>query len=141
MTAQDAAARAATICGRSATMPRRMMRWALMLCAFPGFVAAPAEAEILFAADAGVPRPVQEFAWRVIETRCAYQRYELGQRSFWAYDARVRRIDASVVYSIKILSEPVWKKTEPPDLIEMTVVDDGRVRLTALKSSFSVCAP
>jgi hypothetical protein len=44
----------------------------------------------------------------------------------------VRAIDAGAVYSINILSEPT--------LIEMTIVDDGSVRLTALKSSFVTCA-
>jgi hypothetical protein len=49
------------------------------------------------------------------------------------------KFGASVVYSINILSELTWKKSEPPAFIEMTVVDDGRMRLTALKSSFVVC--
>ncbi len=118
-----------------------MVNPALMLCALAGFTVAPIDNRILFAVDTSVPRTVQEFAWRVIETRCNYQPYELGQRSFWAYDARARRVDDAVVYSIKILSEVTWKKTEPPAVIEMSVVDDGRVRLTALKSSFIACAP
>ena len=75
----------------------------------------------------------------MIETRCNYQSFELEHRSFWAYDARATRVDAAVVYSIKILSDVPWKKTEPPALIDMTVVDDGGVRLTALKSSFITC--
>jgi hypothetical protein len=33
-----------------------------------------------------------------------------------------------------------WKKTDPPVIIEMTIVDDGRLQLTALKASFVVCA-
>jgi hypothetical protein len=102
-------------------------------------VAAPVDSRILFTISTAVPRSVQEFAWRVIETRCNYQAYEREQRSFWAYDARVMRLGAGVVYSINILSELTWKKSEPPAFIEMTVVDDGRMRLTALKSSFVVC--
>ena len=43
-----------------------------------------------------------------------------------------------VIYSISILSELPWKKTDPPGFIEMTVVDDGGLRLSALKSSFVV---
>jgi hypothetical protein len=112
-----------------------------LLCALTGFSAASIDSRILFAVATPVPRSVREFAWRVIETRCNYQPYELEQRSFWAYDAQARRVDAGVVYSINILSELTWEKTEPPAFIEMTVVDDGRVRLSALKSSFIVCAP
>jgi hypothetical protein len=84
---------------------------------------------------------VQAFAWRVIEARCNYQQYELEQRSFWAYYTRARRVDAAVVYSLRILSDAPWNKREPPAFIEMTVVDDGEVRLTALTSSFITCAP
>jgi hypothetical protein len=87
-----------------------------------------------------VPRRVQEFAWRVIETRCNYQAHEREQRSCWAYDARATRVGAGVVYSISILSELTWKTTEPWATIEMTVVDDRRLPLAALKSSFVVCA-
>jgi hypothetical protein len=86
-----------------------------------------------------VPRPVQEFAWRVIETRCDYSSYEREQRSFWAYDARVQGLGTGVAYSLAILSELPWRKAQPAALIEMTIVDDGRLRLTALKSSFVVC--
>jgi hypothetical protein len=124
---------------RVGDVARRMVSLVSILCALTGFAAVPVDSKILFARDTTVPRPVQEFAWRVIETRCNYQPYELAQRSFWAYDARARRVDAGVVYSIGILSELSWKKTEPPAVIEMTVVDDGRVRLTALKSTFVVC--
>src|SRR4029453_18966504 len=118
---------------------RRMVSLVTMLYALAGFAAAPIDSRILFPDDATVPRSVQEFAWRVIETRCNYQSYERGQRSFWAYDAQARRVGAGVVYSIGILSDLPWKKTEPPAVIEMTVVDDGHLRLTALKSSFVVC--
>jgi hypothetical protein len=86
-----------------------------------------------------VPRPVQEFAWRVIETRCDYSSYERAQRSFWAYDARVQGLGAGVAYSIAILSELPWRMAQPAAFIEMTIVDDGSLRLTALKSSFVVC--
>jgi hypothetical protein len=74
----------------------------------------PTDAGILFARDTTVPPSVQEFAWRVIEKRCSYQSHERGQRSFWAYEARTRRVAADIVYSISILSEVMWKKTEPP---------------------------
>jgi len=97
-----------------------------MLCALAG-LATPSTSRILFAGDSPVPRAVQEFAWRVIETRCNYQSYEREQRSFWAFDAQARHVDQGVVYSINILSEVSWKKREPP-------------AITALKSSFVVCA-
>ena len=82
---------------------------------------------------------MQEFAWRVIETHCNYQSYEREQRSFWAYDARTSRVGGGVAYSIGVLSELPWKKTEPPATIQMTIVDDGSLRLTALQSTFGVC--
>ena len=110
-----------------------------VLCVLVGLAGARIDSRILFAGDTTVSRSVQEFAWRVIETHCNYQRYELEQRSFWAYDAQARRVDGDVVYSISILSELTWKKTEPPAIIQMTLVDDGRMRLAALKSSFVVC--
>ena len=121
-------------------------RWvvslALVLCALTGFrTAAPADARILFTIGTDVPPRVQAFAWRVIETRCNFHRYELEQRSFWAHDARAKRVDAAVIYSIKVLSEVPWRKWEPPAFIEMTVLDDGALRLAALKSSFITCAP
>jgi len=125
---------------RGGDVMRRMVSLVTMLCALAGLAATPIDSRILFHRNAPVPRSVQEFAWRVIETRCNYQSYEREQRSFWAYDAQARRVGAGVVYSISILSELPWKKTEPPAVIEMTIVDDGRVRLTALKSSFVVCA-
>jgi hypothetical protein len=86
-----------------------------------------------------VPPAVQAFAWQVIETRCNYQRYEREQRSFWAYDVRIRRTGTDVIYSINILSDLAWEKTDPPAIIEMTVVDDGGVRLTTLRSSLVLC--
>ena len=110
-----------------------------VLCVLGGFAAARVESRIQFAGDTTVPRSVQGFAWRVIETHCNYQPFELEQRSFWAYSAQARRGDAGIVYSIDVLSELPWKKTEPPAIIQMTVIDDGRMRLTALKSSFVVC--
>jgi hypothetical protein len=113
---------------------------ALMLCVFAGFAPVPADSKIMFSGDARVPRPVRELAWRVIETRCNYQRYELDRRSFWAYDTHATTVDGAVAYSIKILSEIPWKKTEPPAFIEMTIVTDPGARLAALRSSFVQCA-
>jgi hypothetical protein len=112
-----------------------------MLSALAGLVAAPSDAGILFARGTGVPSEVQAFAWHVIETRCRHGLHDIRERSFWAYDARNVRVDAGVVHSIKILSELTWKKTEPPAFIEMTIVDDGGLRLAALTSSFSACLP
>ena len=120
---------------------RLTLSLALILCALASFRMGPTDSRILFTLGTDVPRGVQAFAWRVIETRCNFQQYELWQRSFWAYDARARRVDAAVVYSIKILSEVPWRTGEPPVFIEMTVLDDGAVRLAALKSSFIACAP
>ena len=120
---------------------QRMVSLTLILCALAGFKSGATGARILFASGTDVPRTVQEFAWRVIETRCNFFGSELDQRSFWAYDARARRVDAAVVYSIKILSDVTWRKREPPVFIEMTVLDDGGMRLTALKSSFITCSP
>jgi len=104
------------------------------------FAPAPYSSPILFPAGAHVPRPVQELAWRVIETRCSYQQFEREQRTFWAYDTRATKLEAGTAYSIKILSERQWNKSEPPALIEMTIVEDGGLRLTALKSTFVGCA-
>ena len=119
---------------------RRMVSLAVILGALAGFRTGPTDARILFTIGTDVPRRVQAFAWQVIETRCNFHQYELWQRSFWAYDARARRVDAAVVYSIKILSDVPWRKWEPPASIEMTVLDDGAMRLTSLKSSFITCA-
>jgi hypothetical protein len=119
----------------------RIVSLALVPCALAGFAAAPVDSGILFARGTNVPRPVQQFAWWVIETRCNYQRYELGQRRFWAYDAEATKVDAGVAYSIKILSERAWNKTEPPATIEMTIESGRDTRLTALRSSFVVCTP
>ena len=92
----------------------RMLGLALILGALAGFKSG--DARILFAAETDVPRTAQEFAWRVIETRCNFSGSEREQRSFWAYDARARRVDAAVVYSIKILSDVTWRKRnrQPP---------------------------
>ena len=38
-------------------------------------------------------------------------------------------------------AEVPWRKWEPPAFMAMTVLDDGAMRLTALKSSFITCAP
>jgi hypothetical protein len=118
------------------------MRIALALAwAMAALSAAPAGAEILFARDSAVPRAVREFAWHAVETRCAYQAYERAQRSFLAYRTRVERVDGATVYSIQIVSDVDWRKTDPPAFVEMTVADDGGLRLTALRSSFIRCAP
>ena len=111
-----------------------------LLWTLAGFAPNPYGSPILFPAGTDVPRPVQELAWRIIETRCNYQGFERAQRTFWAYDTRATKVDAGVAYSIKILSERPWHKSEPPALIEMTIVEDGRPRLTALKSTFVECA-
>ena len=108
--------------------------------ALAGFAPAPYGSPILFPAGTDVPRPVQELAWQVIETRCSYQRFEREQRTFWAYDTRTTEADAGIAYSIKILSERQWHKSEPPARIEMTIVENGRLRLTALTSTFIGCA-
>ena len=125
-------------------MRRRSLTLALMLMvpmlsAAAGFAAGPTDSRILFARQTEVPRPVQEFAWRVIETRCTYQSYERQQRSFWAYDAHARKVEAGVVYSIRIVSALTWKKTQPSALIAMIIVDNGRLQLTSLTSSFIAC--
>src|SRR5215831_5818859 len=117
----------------------RTMCLALILCALAGFASVPTSSRILFAGNYDVPRSVQEFAWWVIETRCNYQAYEREQRSFWAFAAAARRVDGDLVYSIDVLSELTWRKAEPPAVIEMTVVDDGGIRLAALRSTFVVC--
>lgn len=125
--------------GRVGNAAPRIVSIAFMLSALAGFSAAPVDSRILFARDTNVPRPVQQFAWRVIETRCNYQRYELEQRQFWAYDAEATTVDAGVAYSIKILSEVAGRKTQPPATIEMTIEVDRDIRLTALRSWFVVC--
>ena len=117
----------------------RMVNLVPVLCVLVGFAAAGIDSRIGFAGNSPVPRVVREFAWRVIETHCNYQRSELEYRSFSAYKTQARRVDAGIVYSISILSEVTWRKREPPATIQMTIMDDGRLHLTALKSSFVVC--
>ena len=113
-----------------------------MFLTMSGFTSTPAAGGILFAADANIPPAVQAFAWRVIVSRCDFQRHELEQRSFWAYDAQTRNIDGAVVYSIGILSELTGKRTEPPATLEIALAEDGdRLRLTGLTSSFIRCHP
>ena len=112
-----------------------------ILCALAGFASIPLDSRILFSRGAPVPRPVQAFAWTVISQRCAYQSYELFQRSFWASDAQARAAAGETISSIRVLSERSWMKTDPVDVIEMTIVDDGRLRLATLTSSFISCAP
>ena len=65
-----------------------------------GFAAVTTDSPIMFARDSAVPRPVQEFAWRVIETRCNYQGYERGQRTFWAYHTQAQKLDAGLALSL-----------------------------------------
>ena len=110
-----------------------------MLCASTGFAASLLDSRILFARDTSVPRPVQDFAWQVIATGCNYQRYEREQRSFWAYNAQATKVDGGVAYSIGILAAVPWKQAQPAAVIEMSIVNDGRPRLTALKSTFVQC--
>jgi len=109
---------------------------AALLCASAGSPAVALDSPILFARGAPVPTAVRQFAWRVIEERCDYQSWERSQRSFWAYDTRARALDEGTVYSIRILSDVAWKKAEPTAYIEMTIVADHQIRLTALTSSF-----
>jgi hypothetical protein len=104
-----------------------------------GFAAVTTDSPIMFARDSAVPRPVQEFAWRVIETRCDYQGYERGQRTFWAYRTQAQKLDTGLAYSIEILSERSWKKSEPPATIQMTILDDGRLHVIGLSSTFVGC--
>lgn len=104
-----------------------------------GFAAVTTDSPIMFARDSAVPRSVQEFAWRVIETRCNYQGYERGQRTFWAYHTQAQKLDTGLAYSIEILSERSWKKSEPPATIQMTILDDGRLHVIGLSSTFVGC--
>lgn len=120
----------------------RVWRLVSLVAAFwavVGFTPAPGGSRIEFPGNTTVPRAVQQFAWRVIETRCNYQSYELEQRSFWAYRVKTSEAGTGVVYSIHVVSDLRWKKTDPSSTIDMTVVDDGSLRLTSLKSTFIVC--
>ena len=117
----------------------RLVSVVAVFWAVVGFAPAPVDSRIEFPGNTTVPRAVQQFAWRVIETRCNYQSYELGQRSFWAYSVGTSKSGTSAAYSIHIVSDLRWKKTDPPSTIDMTVVDDGGIRLTSLKSTFVVC--
>jgi hypothetical protein len=118
----------------------RALGLALLLCALAGFSARSLESPILFPRGTPVPRPVQAFAWRVVEERCSYQAFERRQRAFWATAAHAGAADGGVAYSLRILSDVPWRKTEPTAVIEMTIVDDGGLRLTALRSTFVTCA-
>ena len=114
--------------------------FALLLCAASGSSTAWPHAKILFPRNTPVPPSVQAFAWQVIETHCNYLGYEREERSFWAYDTRATTVSAETVYSLRILSELSWKKTEPPASIDMAVaLQDGQMRLAALTSTFVVC--
>jgi len=83
-----------------------------VLCALVGFASIPLDSRILFSRRTPVPSPVQAFAWTVISQRCAYQSYELFQRSFWASDAQARAAAGQTIYSIRVLSERSWMKAE-----------------------------
>jgi hypothetical protein len=117
-----------------------MVSLAATLCAVVALSSVCADSAILFSRGTPVPRSVQRFAGLVIAERCNYQAYERTQRSFWAYQTRARRVDGNVAYSISIVAERMWMKTEPAAYIEMTIVDDGQLRLTALRSSFISCS-
>src|SRR5262245_29907767 len=104
-----------------------------------GLAAAVTDLPIMFARDSAVPRSVQEFAWRLIETRCNYQGYERGQRTFWAYHTQATKLDTGLAYSIEVLSERSWEKSEPPATIRMTILDDGRLHAVGLSSTFVSC--
>ena len=112
-----------------------------ILYALMGFASIPLDSRIQFSRGAPVPRPVQAFAWTVISQRCAYQSYELFQRSFWASDAQAPAAAGQTIYSIRVLSDGSWLNADPVDVIEMTIVDDGRLRLATLTSSFISCSP
>ena len=88
-----------------------------------------------------MPGPVQDFAWKVIDTRCSYQTHERAQRVFWTYAVRTQSIDAATVYRIGVVADLAWRKPEPSAFIEMTLVDEGGIRLAALTSSFIPCTP
>jgi hypothetical protein len=118
----------------------RLVTLLAVFCVSVGFAHALVDySRIEFPGNTAVPRAVQEFAWRVIKTRCNYQSYEHDQRSFWAYNVKTSRSGTGVAYSIHVVSDLRWKKTDPPSTIDMTVVDDGSIRLTSLKSTFVVC--
>jgi hypothetical protein len=110
------------------------------LCALAASPANGVDSTLMFARGTPVPSAVQQFAWRVIEERCHYQSFERRQRSFWAYDSQARPTSEGMRYSIKIVSDVPWKKTEPSAYIEMTIVGDGHLRLTALRSSLIDCS-
>jgi len=111
-----------------------------ILCALTAVLPVPAGAHLMFSRESPVPTAVQDFAWRAIEIHCDFQAHERAQRSFWAYRTHVDRMDGATVYSIQIVSDVLWRKTDPPAYIEMTVAGDGDLRLTALRSSFIRCA-
>ena len=118
-----------------------LVRCALpILCALAAVLPVPAGAHLMFSRESPVPSAVRDFAWRAIAAHCAYQAYEREQRSFWAYRTRVDRVGGATVYSIQIVSDVPWRKTDTTAYIEMTVADDGDLRLTALRSSFIRCA-
>lgn len=118
----------------------RALGLAVLCLALAGLAPGPLDSRILFARGSPVPPAVQQFAWRVIEARCNYQAYERDRRSFWAADARAVTTEGGIVYSIHVLSEVTWRNREPPAVIDMTIRDDGQLRLTAIRSSFVSCS-
>jgi hypothetical protein len=125
---------------RRASAVTRVAGLVLSLSLLTGCATLPTDSRILFSRGT-VPRAIQKFAWRVIVERCNYESYELEERSFWAAREQVGEADGQTMYSITILSDVTWRKRDPPALIEMTIVDDGGLRLAALKSSFVTCTP
>ena len=117
------------------------MRSALpILCALATLLPASAGAQVVFSRESAVPPVVQDFAWHALASHCDFQAYERSQRSFWAYRARAERIGGVAVYSIQIVSDVSWSKADPPAFVDMTIADDGGLRLTGLSSSFIRCA-
>ncbi|HEX7788082.1 MAG TPA: hypothetical protein VF653_17825 [Methylomirabilota bacterium] len=120
-------------------MLARGVSLASALCAVAASPAVAAASDLMFAGGTGVPAVVQQFAWRAIQERCRYQAFERRQRAFWAYDAQVRETKEGTLYSIKIVSDVTWKKTEPASYIEIAIVADRNLQLTALRSSSIEC--
>jgi len=121
--------------------PAWVLGWFAAAWALGVVLPAPVDADVLFAHDPAVPRAVQDFARNVIETRCQYQSHERAQRLFWAFRTRVRHIGQGVAYSIDVVSDVPSRKSDPPAFIEITVIDDGGIRLAALQASFIACSP
>ena len=89
----------------------RVLGLAAMLGGLSGFVPLPLDGKILFPRGTAVPPQEPE---------------TLGPH-------------LRPAYALRILSERSWQKTEPTASIEMTIVDDGGMRLAALRSTFITC--